>query len=89
MTSSKMDKIGNFMKRWINSVVYAGYNPVGVLCFYVVKGIKAKEIPFTWELIQDDGLERAWSMVKAYLGRNYSFAYDYKSDCLIAKGILE
>jgi len=86
MTSSKLDRIGGFMKRWINSVVYYGYNAKGVECFYIVKGTTVREIPYSWELIQDNGLKNSWNSLKTFLGRNYSFAYDYKSDILIDSG---
>ena len=89
MTSSKLDKIANFMKRWTNSVITYGYNVKGVECFYIVRGAMTKEIPCSWELIQDDGLVRAWDMLKTFLSRNYTFAYDYKSDVIIHSGKLE
>jgi len=86
MPSKKLDAIGNFMKRWINSVVYFGYNVKGIECFYVVKNKKSIEIPYSWELIQDHGLKRAWNEIKNFLCRNYNFAYDYKSEVIIDSG---
>ena len=88
MTATKLDRIANFMKRWTNSVVYYGYNTKGVECFYIVRGAMVKEIPCSWELIQDNGLVRAWDTLKTFLSRNYSFAYDWKSDNLIHSGKL-
>jgi hypothetical protein len=88
MTSTKLDCVGGFMKHWINSVIYYGYNTKGIECFYIVKGSKTREIPYSWELIQDNGLIRAWDTLKTFLSRNYSFAYDYKSDVLIHSGKL-
>ena len=89
MTSSKLDTIGNFMKRWSKSVVFFGYNKNLVLCFYIKQGSTCREVPYSWELIQDNGLTRAWKEIKAYLARTHSFAYDLRSEMIIEKGGLE
>ena len=87
MTSSKLDRIGGFMKRWIKGIMFFGYNVRGVECFYILdKSGTSREVPFSWELIQDNGLVRAWDQVKDYLAKTHSFAYDYKSDMIIHSG---
>ena len=89
MTSKQLDRIGHFMKRWICGVVCAGYNSEGMPCFYIRAKGRDREIPFSWELIHDKGTAQAWQDIKSYLCRNYSFAYEAKSETLINSGFFE
>ena len=91
MTSKKLNCIGGFLKRWISGVLYAGYNKNMVLCFYIRKGTMIREVPHSWEFIQDNrnGITGAWLEIKEYLCRNYSMCYDLKSDTLIQSGFFD
>ena len=67
MSSIKLNKIGGFLRRWINSVIFVGYNINDVLCFYIVRSGQIREVPHSWELIQDKGCRQAWQDMKEFL----------------------
>ena len=86
MSSVKLNKIGNFLKYWKDAILYAGYNSNGIECFYIIRGQEKREIPHSWEYITDQGMIQAWNNLKKFLDKNFTIAYDYKSDCLVHDG---
>lgn len=68
------------------STIYAGYNSIGQEIFYVKRGNKIKEVPFSWEIIMNEGFKKALEFIAAC---NPQIVMDAKSYALIQKGYFE